>query len=315
MNKPLQKSLRAIDLNLLPILRELLYSQNVSKAAERLHMTQPAVSDALARLRNQYGDEILVRAGRNMVITPFAKTLIEPLDELLGRIDSLTNANNQDAIADIDRDFVIATGDSALMALGKNLMNHLNAHLPKVHLQFVDLQHFDIKELKSGDIDLAIMPQGFIDDDRLRHSFLYREDFVCISRKNHPSFTGDINLEALKALPKVGYRADQRSPFRVKAPPGWDEQLLISQMSMLPYLIETSDAIALTQRHMAEKFAQSMAIDIHELNDFHWFVDVSVFWATIHDNCRVHQHLRTMLKNMLDDTVNFIRPKNPSGRY
>ncbi|MCK9504582.1 MAG: LysR family transcriptional regulator [Porticoccaceae bacterium] len=112
MNKPLQKSLRAIDLNLLPILRELLYSQNVSKAAERLHMTQPAVSDALARLRNQYGDEILVRVGRNMVITPFAKTLIEPLDELLGRIDSLTNANNQDAIAAIDS----TTIDSWLMA-------------------------------------------------------------------------------------------------------------------------------------------------------------------------------------------------------
>jgi DNA-binding transcriptional LysR family regulator len=275
-------------------------------------MTQPAVSDALARLRSQYGDEILARAGRNMVITPFAKTLIEPLDELLGRIESLTNPSQEDATADIERDFVIATGDSALMALGNNLMNYLNAYLPKVHIQFLDLQHFDIKKLKSGDVDLAIMPLGFVDEGKLKRSFLYREDFVCISRKNHPSFDKGVNIEALKKLPKVGFRADQHSPFRVKGPKEWDEQLLIPQMSMLPYLVETSDAIALTQRHMAEKFARHMAIDIHELNNFDWFVDVYVFWATIHDNCLVHRRLRTMLKEMLDKTVNFTKQHSQS---
>lgn len=299
MGNQIQKSLRALDLNLLPILRELLYNQNVSKAAKCLHMTQPAVSEALGRLRHQYGDEILVRAGRNMLLTPFAESLIEPLDEILGGIERMSSPANNDTLTNIDRQFVIATADNVMLALGRKLLNSLSQDFPKIHVQFLDLQHFDVQLLKSGEVDMVIMPDAFVDDDGLNKLFLYQEDFVCISRKNHPDLSDPAKQEELKQLSKVGYRADQRSPLRVSGPSGWDEQLLFPGMALIPYVIEKSDSVAIIQRTLAHQYSKYMDIDIHEVRDFSWSLDVYIYWGAIYDKSRIHAWLRNTLKDLL----------------
>lgn len=303
MGNQIQKSLRALDLNLLPILRELLYNKNVSRAAECLHMTQPAVSEALGRLRHQYGDEILVRVGRNMVLTPFAKNLIEPLDEILGSIEKISSPASDRGMNDVERQFVIATADNVMLALGRNMLELLSKECPNVHVQFLDLQHFDTQLLKSGEVDMVIMPDAFLEDDSLNRLFLYQEDFVCISRKNHPGISDPAKQEELSKLSKVGYRADQRSPIRVAGPPGWDEQILLPGMSMIPYIIEKSDSVALTQRHVAKQFAEYMDIDIHEVHDFSWSLDIYVFWGNIYDKSSAHTWMRNRLKDMLTSSI------------
>lgn len=285
MGNQIQKTLRALDLNLLPILRELLYNQNVSKAAACLNMTQPAVSEALGRLRYQYGDEILVRVGRNMMLTPFAESLIAPLDEILGNIERISSPAGEFSTENIERQFVIATADNVMLELSEQILDLLINKCPKVHVQFLDLQHFDVQMLKSGEVDLVIMPDAFVSDNSLHKSFLYKEDFVCISRKNHPEISEKAKQEELRKLQKVGYRADQRSSLRVMGPPGWDEQILLPGMSMIPQIVATSDAVALVQRRVANRF--DYCVDIHEVHDFSWSLDVHMFWGAIYDKRKI----------------------------
>lgn len=218
MNDHVQKRLRALDLNFLPILRELLYEKNVSKTAQNMHMTQPAVSEALGRLRAEFGDEILVRTGRQMVATPFAQKLIEPLDDILGKVEGLKTLQKINFPTEIIKDVVIATEDSVIFTLGKSLDNYLAKHMPKVNLQFVVPNNFDTAQLKSGAIDLAIMPREMITEDDINMLPLYREDFVGISRKGHPQMRENISPEELHKIRKVGYIAN-KSTNNQRLPP------------------------------------------------------------------------------------------------
>lgn len=299
MSNQIQKSLRALDLNLLPILRELLYHQNVSKSAISLNMTQPAVSEALGRLRYQYGDDILVRVGRSMVLTPFAESLIAPLDEILGGIEKISSPAREFKPSDIERQFVVATADNVMLELSKQILNLITKKCPKLQLQFLDLQHFDVQMLKSAEVDLVIMPEAFVSDDSLHKSFLYKEDFVCISRKNHPKISKIAKQEELLQLQKVGYRADQRSNLRVVGPSGWEEDIFLPGMSMIPYIVATSNSVALVQRRVANRFAEY--VDTHEVDDFSWALDVSMFWGAIYDKCSAHTWFRNEIAAMLSD--------------
>lgn len=302
MSNRIQKNLRALDLNLLPILRELLYAQSVSKAAERLNMSQPAVSEALGRLRIQFGDELLVRSGRKMVITPFAEGLTGSLDKILSGIELLTGFQRADKLADIEQKLVIATADSALVAIGVRLINYLSEYLPRVRVQFIDLQNFDQSQLKSGEVDFAIAPSFIIDDETVNNMPLYREDFVCISRARHPKMRAGMTLEELNAISKVGFGSDpKKGSLRVQGPLGWEEQLLIAQMTLLPYLVENSDSVALIQRHIATKFKRKMNIEVHEIEGLNWKVDVHAFWGSIHENSYIHEWIRERLRDMLDN--------------
>lgn len=296
-----KKNLRALDLNLLPILRELLYAENVSRAAERLCMTQPSVSEALGRIRAQFGDEILVRAGRKMVATPFALSLIDPLDEILGKVEGLRVLQQSVSAKNISQSFVIATGDSAILTFGQSLLSFLYEELPNVDLQFVELQNFDLRQLKSGEVDMAIVPSQFVNDEMICRQSLYREDFVVIGRKGHPVLgQGRTNSEVLADVHKIGYRAHLGSDIRVPPPRGWHEHMLVTQMSLLPCLVQHSDSIALIQRHIAMQFLPSMNIEIYELEDFSWFADVYAFWGSINSHSLVHTLLRKALKQMLN---------------
>jgi DNA-binding transcriptional LysR family regulator len=102
--------LRRIDLNLLVILDALLSEQHVTRAAERLHLSQPAVSHALARLRDLLGDPLLVRAGSNLVPTARALELVSPLAEVLAQVQSLLAPNTFDP-ANTRRTFRVAMSD------------------------------------------------------------------------------------------------------------------------------------------------------------------------------------------------------------
>lgn len=305
MSDQIQKNLRALDLNLLPILRELLYSQNVSHAAQRLHMTQPAVSEALGRLRIQFDDDILVRVGRKMVATPFAQSLKASLDDILGKVERLSTLQHNFSIYDVEQEIVIATGDSVVVAIGNRLIKHLEEHMPGVNVQLIDLQNFDLLKLKSGEIDMAIMPREFLEQDGICCLPLYREDFVIISRKDHPSMNSNVIDQTFKNIPKIGYKSHPNSQLRVPPPPGWHEQILITQMALLPYLVEKSDSIALIQRHVAKQFELCMNIQLHEIPNFSWTADVCVFWGSINEHSLIHKYLRQQLHYILDPAAGY----------
>ncbi len=313
--RDLGKSLRTMNLNLLPILRELLRQRNVTRAAEKLNLTQSGVSEALGRLRVQFDDELLVRVGRKMVPTALAVALAPRIEELLGGLEDLLKPSSFDPAAE-ERQFVIATGDTIVLALGEQLIGRLAALAPRTTIQFISIQYVTRRDLDEGKVDFIIIPRGVIpgsifNEDGLEWIKLYREEWVCIARRDHPRLQGELSLETLNDLPSIACRFDDNS-YLHGALPGRDqpEQLRVSQFTLLPLLVARSDAIALVQRHVAEWFAGHIPIDIFEPPIPFPELDVCAFWSAIHRNDPMHLWLREQIAEIVREADN---PWLPSG--
>lgn len=187
------------DLSLLATLDALLQAGSVSRAAERLGLSTPAVSHALARLRQELGDEVLVRAGRTMVLTPRALAMRDRLHELLGGVAGLLQ---EQAVFDpqtLERTFTLFTTDHALLVLGEALDRRVRAEAPKVCLRFLPSTLDDFEPLRQGQADLSICLLGHYPAE-IRTRRLFTDQFVVVGRKGHPGLRHKLTIERYLAL-------------------------------------------------------------------------------------------------------------------
>ncbi len=191
-----------MDLNLLPHLEALLETASVSKAAERRGLSPPAMSRALARLREQTGDELLVRAGHRMVLTPRATALREELPEALDRVRRLLAAP-AGGRPRVDRPFRIRTSDAVPAFLGRPLLRELQAAVDGASLVFVPEGDEDIEALRSGVIDLDIGVQQDDAGPELMVRNLFTDTFVAVTASGHPALTQANRLDAFCRYPHV----------------------------------------------------------------------------------------------------------------
>ncbi|WNL46026.1 LysR family transcriptional regulator [Dyella sp. BiH032] len=181
--------LRGIDLNLLVTLDMLLAERNVTRAATRLHLTQPAVSTQLARLRRVFGDPLLIPAesGRGMVPSAYALAMAEPLRAALKDLESVLRYRAGFDPREAKRRFVIAASDNATSVLGIRLMEALSREAgPGVAVAFVvpELQRI-AAQLESGEVDLLLGSERMV-PSAMKARKLYDERFVLAQRKGHP---------------------------------------------------------------------------------------------------------------------------------
>lgn len=172
--------MKDIDLNLLPSLQALLELRNVSRAAERMHLSQPAMSAALSRLRRHFNDELLVRAGRGYELTPFAQDLAPRVDQALRDVQEAMQLRMDFDPADSDRTFVLAASDYVTAVLIRHLRARIAVEAPGITVDFVPTSRARIKPgLESfGDIDLLVGPMGFDLGGSSRQ--LFRDEFVVV---------------------------------------------------------------------------------------------------------------------------------------
>lgn len=194
--------LRRIDLNLLVILDALLGEQHVTRAAERLHLSQPAVSHALARLRDLLGDPLLVRAGSGLVPTARALELAAPLAETLAQVQSLLAPNTFDP-ASARRTFRLAMSDYGAAIILPGLIRTLRKEAPGIDLQISHASREGMVEgLLNGDIDLAagVLPEL---PGELRSSPLFEERYVCLLDRQSLPAGGVLDLPTYLSRPHV----------------------------------------------------------------------------------------------------------------
>ncbi|HUJ57666.1 MAG TPA: LysR family transcriptional regulator [Kofleriaceae bacterium] len=194
------------DLNLLLALDALLQEQNVSRAAARLGLSTPAMSHALARLRAQLGDPLLVRAGQRMVATPRATDLRDRVRALAqGALATLAPEPERDPRA-LDRTFRIKAADNALTLLGPALDRALAA-APRVTLHVTPVDRDDPTMLRDLTIDLAIGVYDYTPyselPSELRMQRLFEDRFVCVARIGHPTIGRSLALAQYAALEHV----------------------------------------------------------------------------------------------------------------
>ncbi len=144
-----------LDLNLLAALDALLEEGSVAGAAERLHVTAPAMSRSLGRIRRTTGDQILVRTGRTMTPTPYALAVREQVHDLVRQARSVLAPNRELDLATLERTFTLRWHDALVALSGPRLLAVVREQAPGVRLRFIAESSIDTPGLRRGEIDLA----------------------------------------------------------------------------------------------------------------------------------------------------------------
>jgi len=291
--------IRKLDLNLLIALKVLLEERNVSRAAERLSLTQPTVSGMLARLRSLFNDPLFVRTQHGVIPTPRAEALKPALDQLLRDAGNLIAPETLDP-ATMELDFRISVNDYMQSTLVVPFVRTLRRAAPRVRLAVRQLEIEDLEpRLARGEIDLAITTREFA-TTALRSKFLYREEYQCVVRKAHEIRSPKVSMKRFLAYDHVlvsPTSAEFAGPADdVLAAHGFKRRvaLLVPSFLVLLQVLETDDLIAfvpsrlLTGRHRALRVIRPP----FELPGF----DVIAAWHARSHNDAAHQWLRNLLE-------------------
>lgn len=187
--------LSRVDLNLLVVLDAIFAESGITRAAAKLHLTQPAISHALGRLRTLFGDPLFVREGRTMVPTPFARNLIVPVRRALRSLELTLNELERFDPATTPRRFVLGVRDVLESVLLPPLMQRIGEAAPQVEVAVVQADRRALEaELAGGGLDVAIdvlLPLG----EQVRRQRVVHDRMVVMARRGHPALRGRLDLE------------------------------------------------------------------------------------------------------------------------
>ena len=190
------------DLGLLVSLDALLQEGSVTGAARRLGLSTPAMSHALARIRERLGDSILVRSGRGMLLTPRALGLKAQVHHVVTEARRALEPERPFVASELTRTFVVHATDYVLTILGGAVDRILQEEAPQVCLRFVPNTPDDPALLRDQGSDLAVGIYGELPPE-MRNRQLLTDRFVCVVRRGHPAASGRFTLEEFVRLPHV----------------------------------------------------------------------------------------------------------------
>ncbi len=189
---------RRLDLNLLHVFDTIYREGSLTRAAHSLHLTQPAVSHSLARLREHFDDPLFIRQGNQMVATPLARRFAETVRPGLNQIESAVNQFHAFDPGHQRKVFNLALRDVLESTFLPPLMRYLTAY-PGVEIASQRIARRDMEaQLAAGKLDFAVdvlLPVG----DQTAHERLHKDRLVVVARQNHPLSQSGISLEAYLA--------------------------------------------------------------------------------------------------------------------
>lgn len=201
-------NLRNIDLNLLVTLEALLTEQNVTRAAERLHLSQPSVSVQLRKLRQIFSDPLLSPAPGGMLATTRAQALLPPLRAALAEMRRVLEPRHSFDPATVQLTWQVAAADYAEYAILMPMLGHLRKAAPGIRIAVREAAHSRmIKQLESGAIDLGLLAIESA-PERLHHRILFKEHYVLVARRRHPALGGKLTIDTLCQLEYVVVSTD-----------------------------------------------------------------------------------------------------------
>ena len=258
--------IKKLDLNLLVALESLLAERNVTKAAQRLGLSQPALSAQLDRLRDVFADPLLVPAQRGMTPTQRALDLEAPLHEALEHVRRVVGERQNFESARATQTFTIAASDYIEYALLMPVSLSLRSKAPGLRFAWrtLDLQAI-ARQMEAGEIDMAILTHGST-PEHLRTRKLFDEQYVAIVRKGHPRVKRKLDLDTFCALehvvvsPRGGGFTGEADIALAAHKRKRCVVLSVPNFLMLPEIVARSDLIALAPRQMVRDRADHLQL-------------------------------------------------------
>lgn len=299
---PVKGAFDGIDLRLLRCLDALLAERSVSRAAQRLNISQPAMSIALGRLRRLFGDPLFLRGHGEMVPTSRALSLTAPLHAVLEGLGSLASAAAPFDPRTSRSPFTITAPGYISFVLLPRLMRHLERHAPGVYVEVRAPNREHAGEwLESGEVDFRM---GWIREppEALRFKTLYRDSFVCIARKDHPAIPRKLTAELFCSLPHVRslvHRSSDSGQVIDQAVAALHRRLhialLVQEVLTVPYVVASSNLIAAIPARLARAFAGQLPLRAHPLPLRLPEQTIALYWHERTHRDPAHEWLRDVI--------------------
>lgn len=287
------------DISSLITLDALLQEASVTLAAKRLGLSTPAVSHALAKLRDRLDDPLLVRAGRTMVLTPRAELLKEPVRDAVAMVTRVFEQAETFDPARLQRSFTLSLTDYVLFVLGDTLEVNLRTASPLLDLRYLPNAPDDPERLRRGDSDLAVGIYGKLPPE-LKMRPLITDRLVCVARHDHPELKRRLTLNKFCSLEHVQIAPRGR-------PGGYVDNMLMARgltrrvARAVPYfhaalrLVSKSDYILTVSERIATGVADELGLKVFEPPlDLQSFT-LSMVWHPRFDGDAAHAWLRDQL--------------------
>jgi DNA-binding transcriptional LysR family regulator len=268
--------LNRFDLNLLLALDALLHEKNVTRAAERVFVSQPAMSAALQKLRDYFADPLLVRVGRDMELTPRGMSLVEPVREALLRIQAALGTQPTFDPATVKQAFTVIVTDEAAPILMPRVLGQLARDAPGIQIHVEHVTQSAIGRLEHGDVDLCLC----LDNLRFFGVRAYPETvrivplrpvrWVCVVSRDHPTVGDEMTKEKYISLPHVfgrpsGYAAPVDELVRRMTNQNLEVRATAQSLLELPFLIVGTPLVAMIPERLAALLAPTLPIKVFPL--------------------------------------------------
>lgn len=291
-----------LDLNLLVALDALLTERSITRAAERLHLSQPAMSNAVARLRSHMDDALVVRVGRKLELTPRAQRLQAVVRDLLVRIDSTITAPPAFDPASSDRRFTLITSDYTSHILVPRVLRQAEQQGSRVSLRMMPLDDTALPQrmLERGEADLLLMPRAYVAP--LHPSvLLLQEDHVALLWRDAALAQRPLDLQAYQAARHVLFQlARHEEPAYEKwyiDRFGASRQVgaVACGFGAMPFLVIGTELVATVHRRMARQLAGALPLVMRELPFELPLLELSMQWHQQRDDDPGLQWLRVQV--------------------
>ncbi|KJF94845.1 transcriptional regulator [Photobacterium angustum] len=264
----MESTLRSVDLNLLTVFDAVMQEQNITRAAHNLGMSQPAVSNAVARLKVMFNDELFIRHGRGIQPTQRAKQLFGPLRQALQLVKNELPCSIFSPMTST-RTFKLAICSPSDMRFAPQILKEMHKQAPHLRLQLeAEFEAELAQKLRYQEIDFVIDYVRF-DEQGFCSTELFSDELVVIASGNHPRLHDSIseaefNNEmhaVLKTIPEVKGFADHI----YNQAHSYNEAYQGASLSNIMYVVGQSELIAVAPRWLAESVADNLHLKVLEL--------------------------------------------------
>ena len=250
-------NLSQFDLNLLVSLDALLIERNVTRAGQRVGLSQPAMSGTLSRLRDLFKDELLVRVGRQLELTPLAQELAPALRQQLQQVEDLLNARRTFVPSLEQRTFTIAASDYVVFLLLQPLIARIAEYAPGISIRFTRLDPASTDRLAEDAIDFVIMPSEL--DPHFPSQLLFADRWVCVAWRENARIGAALTEAQYLALPHLAFSMPGEGTGSVadvylarmgvrRNIAAWTESFILS-----PFLVRGTDMVTLAHERVARR--------------------------------------------------------------
>jgi DNA-binding transcriptional LysR family regulator len=295
-----ETNIRNLDLNLLVALNALLEEKQVTRAAERINLSQPAMSRALARLRTMFQDPLLIKDAKGMALTSRAQELYIPLQHILREITDMVSPPSIEP-AQMQGEIVIATRDNILVTILPKVIDIITNEAPEIKLRIVPLIGHDLSPLEFHKVDFVLSATES-ESASLHRSILYEECFICMASSKYANLGGKITLEKFMSMKHClvtisGFGTGVVDDYLSQK--GLERNIVVRLPHFLAagYLVAESDLIVTLPLRLAQLFAQSNLIALLEppfqLPQF----PIYLYWHRRNQNNPIHQWIKKIIKS------------------